>query len=150
MYFNLSFLDAATINIRNLSTSLQEILVSSYYSVHGIEYNIGRIPIASCDFSTREYSYDDFPGDFGLSNFSLAKEDLEYKIPLMKLAIKMSDKQEILFFGSPWSAPAWMKTNGKMTGMGYCFESYSYISSITAFIGAENCYEKDGDDNDTR
>lgn len=72
--------------------------------------------MASCDFSTREYSYDDFNGDFELGNFSLAKEDLQFKIPVMKTAIEMSGKQDILFFGSPWSAPSWMKTNGKMTG----------------------------------
>lgn len=32
------------------------------------------------DFSIRAYTYDDFPGDVHLSNFSLAKEDLFYKV----------------------------------------------------------------------
>ena len=41
---------------------------------------MGRVPIASCDFSTRNYSYDDVVGDFSLSNFSLAMEDYEYKV----------------------------------------------------------------------
>ena len=27
-------------------------------------------------------------------------------------------KRKLKFFGSPWSAPAWMKTNGKMQGKG--------------------------------
>ena len=52
----------------------------SYYSTDGIEYNIARVPMAGTDFSTRTYSYDDFPGDVTLSNFSLTREDLFYKV----------------------------------------------------------------------
>ena len=73
--------------------------------------------MASCDFSTHTYSYDDHEGDFQLANFNLTKEDLQLKIPLMLSAIKMS-KRKIAFFGSPWASPAWMKTNGKMQGAG--------------------------------
>ena len=109
--------DAATMNILNVSNKLQEQLISSYYSGVGIEYSTGRIPMASCDFSTRPYSYDDHDEDFEMANFSLTKEDVQFKIPVLLSAIKMS-KRKINFFGSPWSAPAWMKTNSKMTGFG--------------------------------
>ena len=37
--------------------------------------------MASCDFSTHVYSYDDVEGDFQLKNFKLTVEDLKYKIP---------------------------------------------------------------------
>ncbi len=53
---------------------------SSYFSARGIEYGIARVPMAGTDFSTRTYSYDDFPGDVTLSNFSLTEEDLVYKV----------------------------------------------------------------------
>lgn len=109
--------DAATINIQNISTTLRQELLSSYYSVEGIEYAIGRIPMASCDFSSRPYSYNDHVGDFEMAKFSLAEEDLNFKIPMILTAMKTS-KRNITFFGSPWSAPAWMKTNDKMTGFG--------------------------------
>jgi glucosylceramidase len=36
--------------------------------------------MAGCDFSTREYSYDDVDGDFNLTNFALTLEDLNYKV----------------------------------------------------------------------
>lgn len=36
--------------------------------------------MASCDFSTREYSYDDVDGDLELSHFALAVEDIKYKV----------------------------------------------------------------------
>jgi len=71
--------------------------------------------MASCDFSTREYSYDDHVGDLEMANFSLAQEDINFKIPLILYA-RMKSKRNITMFGSPWSAPAWMKTTDKMTG----------------------------------
>lgn len=46
----------------------------------GIGYTVGRTPVASGDFSTHPYSYDDVPGDFGLTNFSLTMEDYNYKV----------------------------------------------------------------------
>ena len=52
-----------------------------------------------------------------MQNFSLTKEDLNLKIPVMLSAMRMS-KRDIKFFASPWAAPAWMETNGKMQGAG--------------------------------
>jgi hypothetical protein len=52
----------------------------SYFSTDGIEYGLGRVPIGGSDFSTRAYTYDDFPGDDSLSNFSLTREDLFFKV----------------------------------------------------------------------
>lgn len=46
----------------------------------GIEYNIVRVPMASCDFSTRLYTYADSPEDYSLRNFSLAEEDTRMKV----------------------------------------------------------------------
>lgn len=36
--------------------------------------------MASCDFSTHPYSYDDQSGDFMLQKFALADEDTKYKV----------------------------------------------------------------------
>ncbi len=74
-------LDAATINIYSFAKSLQEKIFDAYFSDNGIGYSVGRIPMASCDFSTHVYSYDDHDGDFQLQNFSLVEEDLKFKIP---------------------------------------------------------------------
>ncbi|XP_059139428.1 lysosomal acid glucosylceramidase-like [Physella acuta] len=116
--FGGAFTDAAGINIASLPQPAQDNLINSYYSKEGIEYTVGRVPMASCDFSTHAYSYDDVPGDLSLDHFSLAPEDLNYKIPYIQAAMKVSTRP-LKLFGSPWSAPAWMKTNNKMTGMGF-------------------------------
>ncbi|XP_018494695.1 lysosomal acid glucosylceramidase [Galendromus occidentalis] len=109
--------DAAGVHWAGLGSTLQKRLLQSYYGPEGLEYNMGRIPMAACDFSTRDYTYADTPGDFELKNFALAKEDLELKIPMIQFAKNVS-KEEIYFFGSPWGAPAWMKTNEKTYGKG--------------------------------
>ncbi|KAL3186893.1 hypothetical protein MRX96_004706 [Rhipicephalus microplus] len=116
--FGGAFTDAAGINIKSLPKNMQEDIIRSYYTDEGLSYNIGRVPMASCDFSVRQYTYADSPGDFALANFSLATEDYELKIPLIKRALNVS-KNAIWMFASPWSAPAWMKTNGKLYHGGF-------------------------------
>ena len=46
----------------------------------GLEYTVSRMPIGCSDFSPRYYTFDDNPGDFNLSKFSLQTEDLKYKV----------------------------------------------------------------------
>ncbi|XP_069796372.1 lysosomal acid glucosylceramidase [Narcine bancroftii] len=109
--------DAAAMNILSLSPQSQQNLLRSYFSEEGIEYNIIRMPMASCDFSTRIYTYDDHPGDFDLKYFSLTAEDTKMKIPLIQTVQKMS-KRSLSLFASPWSAPSWMKTSNSTIGKG--------------------------------
>lgn len=78
--FGGAFTDSAGINIASLPQAAQDKLLQSYFAPEGIEYNIGRVPMASCDFSTHQYSYDDVDGDFQLQHFALAPEDLKYKV----------------------------------------------------------------------
>ena len=108
--------DAAAINIKSLNNSATEDhLIRSYYGPSGIEYNMGRVPIASCDYSTREYTYLDTENDFNLSTFALANEDISYKIPVLHAIFNVSHKP-VSLYASPWTAPAWMKTNHNEIG----------------------------------
>jgi glucosylceramidase len=115
--FGGAFTDAAGINFRRLSQQTRRQLLHAYYAQNGIEYTLGRVPIASCDFSTYEYSYLDKPNDFDLNSFSLAKEDYDLKIPFILSALNLS-RGGLKLFASPWSAPGWMKTNERMKGGG--------------------------------
>lgn len=96
--------DAAAINILSLSAGAQNQLLQQYFSsegtscspnpviwvlhIHqfpslaGIGYSVVRVPMASCDFSTRLYTYADTPGDYNLDNFTLAPEDIKMKVRL--------------------------------------------------------------------
>lgn len=75
----------------------------------GISYL--RISIGASDLNEYVYSYDDLPAgqtDPELTKFSL-NQDQKYVIPILKLILAIRPDMKIL--GSPWSAPAWMKTN---------------------------------------
>ena len=124
--FGGAFTDAAGINIAKLSSEAQRLLIQSYYSEVGSEYNIGRINIGGCDFSDRPYTYCDTEGDTDLDTWSLAHDDILYKIPYIQMAQDMSSKN-VLMFGSAWSAPGWMKSNNQVYGQGYLFPEYYQV-----------------------
>ncbi|XP_035478634.1 lysosomal acid glucosylceramidase [Scophthalmus maximus] len=109
--------DAAAINILSLSAGARDQLLRQYFSSEGIGYSVVRVPMASCDFSTRLYTYADSPGDYNLDNFSLAHEDINLKIPLLQRAQALSPRP-LSLLASAWSAPAWMKTNRALIGKG--------------------------------
>jgi len=124
--FGGAFTDAAGINIAKLSFESQQNLIKSYYSEEGSEYNIGRINIGGCDFSDRPYTYCDTEGDVNLDTWDLAQDDILYKIPYIKMAQNVSNKN-ILLFGSAWSAPGWMKSNNQVYGQGYLLPEYYQV-----------------------
>lgn len=100
-----------------LSSAAQNNLLQAYFGDVGIGYTVGRVPVASCDFSLHKYSYCDTDGDFNMTTFNLTQEDFLYKIPLIKKASQYSHGK-LQLFSTPWSAPGWMKTNGDMVGHG--------------------------------
>ena len=78
--FGGAFTDSTGQMLKEVNQSLADLLIDSYFSADGIEYSMGRIPMAGTDFSARPYSYDDVDGDLELKHFALQKEDLEWKV----------------------------------------------------------------------
>ncbi|XP_068024984.1 lysosomal acid glucosylceramidase [Melanerpes formicivorus] len=115
--FGGSVTDAAAINLLSLPEAAQDHLLRSYFSEEGLEYNLVRLPMASCDFSLHAYTYDDVPYDYELRHFRLRDEDTKLKIPLLHRALAMS-KQPVSLVASPWTSPAWMKTSESYVGKG--------------------------------
>ena len=75
-----------------------------------------RISIGSSDLDEKTFSYNDVaPGeeDLKLANFSL-QEDENDLIPILKEILVINP--DIKLMGSPWSPPAWMKTNNHTIG----------------------------------
>lgn len=55
--------------------------MDAYFGPDGNEYTVGRIPMGSCDFSVKQYSFDDVPGDYNLSYFDTGvEEDAEQRV----------------------------------------------------------------------
>ena len=83
------------------------------FGEQGNRYSLARLSIQSCDFSLGPRAYlkrKPKPG-MGLAGFSI-DEDNRYVIPLAKVA--QAANPSLAFLASPWSPPAWAKTNRSM------------------------------------
>ncbi len=78
--FGGAFTDSVGLILNSVPKSLADYIMESYFSVNGLEYSMGRVPIAGTDYSVRIYSYDDTKDDKNLTHFLLAKEDIEWKV----------------------------------------------------------------------
>lgn len=113
--------DASAETFAKLSEEKQEEFLRAYFTDEGIGYSLIRTPIHSCDFSSGSYTYID-EGDQELSTFSI-HHDLEYKVPMIKRSIEAAGG-ELLTYASPWSPPAFMKTNNNMLQGGSLLPEY--------------------------
>jgi glucosylceramidase len=94
--------------------SLLKELFASQGNDIGISYL--RVSIGASDMNDHVFSYDDRPSgetDVELAKFSLAPDRIDV-IPILKEILAIDPGIKIL--ASPWSAPAWMKTNDKSKG----------------------------------
>ncbi len=115
--FGNAFTDAAALNFYKMSNSTQEVLLDQYWGARGMGLSVGRVPIASCDFSTHVYSYDDVDGDVNLTHFSVAMDDAQ-KIPLIRRAmdrLRAGSGRNMSLYASPWAPPYWMTDKNKTT-----------------------------------
>jgi glucosylceramidase len=119
----------------------KEILTAYFDEEKGIGYSFCRTNIHSCDFSSDVYSYDDVAGDTELLNFSI-EHDRKFRLPFIKAAMA-TGKTPFTLFASPWSPPAWMKTNGEMLHGGRLKQEYrdAWASYYGRFVKA---YEAEG------
>jgi glucosylceramidase len=91
-----------------------------------------RLSIGSSDLNEKVFSYDDVAGDTSLSHFDLA-EDKTDVIPVMHEILKINPHIKIV--GSPWSPPAWMKTNNDTRGGRLRPEYYkTYANYLAKYI----------------
>jgi|TARA_B110000908_G_scaffold171479_1_gene234392 glucosylceramidase len=132
--------DASSEVFSKLSLDKQEELLKAYYSEEGINYNIIRTSIHSSDFGLGSHTYIE-EGDVELKTFSIIK-DKEKRIPLIKRAQALI-KDDLVFYASPWSPPAFMKTNKNMLQGGKLLPEFrqSWANYYVKFIKA---YEKEG------
>ena len=109
---------------------------------HGIGLSFVRVPMGASDFSLRHYSYNDMPGsesDSSLSRFSI-DDDRAEKIPFLKLAVAINPQMKLV--GSPWSAPAWMKSTGSLI-KGTLLPKF-YDSFANYFVKFIQAYDAEG------
>jgi glucosylceramidase len=135
--------DASAETFYKLPVEKQAEILKAYYNpVDGIGYSLARTNINSCDFSSDSYTYVG-EGDAGLKSFTL-EHDLSFKIPLIRAAINETENKLILF-ASPWSPPAWMKSNNNMLQGGKLLPEY-YQTWADYYVKFIQEYKKEGID----
>lgn len=124
---------------RIMSAGARGTLLNSLFNPEtGIGISYLRLTIGASDFSLSDFSYDDMPAgqeDFSLTHFNLSEDTLDV-IPMAKEILAINP--QMVFMGSPWSPPAWMKTNRSMIGgklRPECYDVYAdyfikYIQSM--------------------
>lgn len=138
--FGGAFTEASTYNYSKLGKELQRKVIEGYFGKEGLRYNLARTHINSCDFALGNYSYIE-EGDKQLATFHIA-HDKETIIPMIKAAMEESDTP-IRFLASPWSPPAFMKTNGEMNHGGSLKKEY-YEAWAEYFVKYIKAYAKEG------
>lgn len=119
--FGGAFTEAAAYTYFQMSIDKRKEIINAYFGEQGLNYNIGRVHINSCDFSLDNYTYvEDF--DTELKTFNIERE-YKYVIPMIKEAEKVAGKK-IKLLASPWSPPAWMKSNNDMNHGGKLLSVY--------------------------
>jgi glucosylceramidase len=103
--------DAAGYVYSQMSGEQKRQLMETYFAPGKMKYGIVRIHMDSCDFSTEMYEAMSDKNDRELRSFSFARTE-KYIIPMLKDAQRTAGRPlEIML--SPWSPPAFMKTNGE-------------------------------------
>jgi len=136
--FGGAFTEAAAVTLDKLPRHLRQEIMEAYFSpTNGHAYSLCRTHINSCDFALGNYAYAEQAGDVDLKHFSIDRDRLAL-IPMIHQAIKLSGGQ-LQLFASPWSPPAWMKTNGMMNRGGKLKPEYRqtwadyYVRYIEAY-----------------
>jgi len=115
MGFGGAFTEAAAFTLSEVSEDKREEAINAYFSKDGLNYNLGRVHIHSCDFALGNYTYIE-EGDSELKTFDISHED-KWVIPFIKDSMALMD-EELLILGSPWSPPAFMKDTNEMNNGG--------------------------------
>lgn len=112
MGFGGAFTEAAAYTLAQIPDEDRKRVIESYFNKNtGLGYTLGRTHIHSCDFALENYTYVE-ENDVELKTFSIERER-KYVLPFIKDAIQESG-HELTLVSSPWSPPAWMKTNNDM------------------------------------
>lgn len=126
--------EGAAYTYARMSAEKQQQLLALFFG-DGNHYNFCRLHIQSCDFALGNYAYVEDAKDTGLDSFSIER-DRKYIIPFAKAALEKNSK--IQFLASPWSPPAFMKTNGEMNHGGKLKKEYyqMWADMVARYVSA--------------
>ena len=107
-----SLTQASAAALRSLSPAKRAEVLSAAFGPDGAHYSLTRTHIGSADFSEYSYTYAS-KDDASLSAFSIEEDRKNGLLALIRDA-QTVPKASFRIIASPWTAPAWMKDNGKL------------------------------------
>lgn len=119
--FGGAFTEASAHTYASLDDIGKKSVVEGYFSKNGLAYNLGRVPIHSCDFGLGNYTYIE-EGDKELTTFDVSHDDKEI-FPLLWDALAEAP-EGLQFLVTPWSPPAFMKDTKAMNKGGKLLDEY--------------------------
>lgn len=116
--FGFALTGGSAMHIIRMSADSRAALLKELFATNGNNIGVSyiRLSIGASDLNEKVFSYDDMPAgqtDPTLKHFDLGA-DKQDVIPVMKQILAINPTIKIL--GSPWSPPAWMKTNDDTRG----------------------------------
>jgi len=136
--FGAAITDAAAMNINRLAPDRREALLRDLFDADsGIGLSFTRLTIGASDFSTHHYTFAD-ERDLTLARFSIESNRADV-LPVVRRALAINPQLKVM--ASPWSAPGWMKTSGRLIGGTLRPEAYDefaeYLRRYVAAYAAE-------------
>lgn len=110
---------------RQMNRAQREELLREYYETDHMAYRMARIPIDSCDFSLGHYEAVEDAEDIDFVHFQLERVE-ENILPLLDDAQKVYGGNLELML-TPWSPPAYMKSNGDRNHGGELKQEYKKV-----------------------
>ena len=140
--FGGAFTESAASTWKKLPLAQQQEVLRAYFDpVQGHGYTFCRVHMNSCDFSLGNYAHVETAGDVDLHSFSIERDRVAL-LPMIQAAQQVAGRKLQLLV-SPWSPPAWMKSNGQMNRGGHLLAQYraAWARCFVEFICA---YEAEG------
>jgi glucosylceramidase len=114
--FGFALTEGSAFHLHRMSPAARKKILEKLFATDGANMGISyiRLTLGASDLNRFVYSYNDLPEgetDYELKKFSLG-HDYDDIIPVMKEILAIAP--DIRIMASPWSAPAWMKTNGNV------------------------------------
>ena len=138
--------DSSATVLYRLSPAVRQATMRSLFDpVTGDGLDYLRQPIGASDFvATADYTYDDLPAgqtDYQQKHFSIGHDQAQI-LPLLREAEAINPRLQII--ATPWSPPAWMKTNDSLIGGRLIDDPRIYRSYALYLLKFVEAYEQNG------
>jgi glucosylceramidase len=128
--------------MKNMTDAARQKLLKDLFTEEGIDMKYMRLCIGTSDFSMGNYTYCDDCSPTDLSNFGIPEIDRRDLLPVLKEILALQPHMRLL--GSPWTAPAWMKTNNALYGGYFKTDPAVYNALAQYFVKYVQAYAAEG------